>query len=249
MGTNRKWTEESVKPLAANCGSAKEFERNFSGAYQFARRAGLKLFESTRRAWTETAIREEAVKWDGKTALQNGCQSAYAAATRMGILDSIYPHKYKRWGKKEIVEAAKAYPNKKLFALENPSASNAAYRKFPGLLDELFSNERLPMANDTIYIWRAVGQFHNGHPIYKIGVTSARLGDWRIRLCAAKAGFEFELVCNETLAPGVRATEIEKKLLRLGEPVDYSGFDGCTEFRAMSDSALYAAVSVICLHL
>ena len=244
-----RWTEESVRALAATCASAKEFERNFSGAYQFARRSGLKLFKSTRRNWTEANIREEAAKWDGKTALQNGCQSAYAAATKMGILDSLYPHKYKRWGKKEIIEAAKGYPNKKLFALENPGASGAAYRKFPGLLDELFSNERLPMDNDTIYIWRAVGQHHNGNPVYKIGVTSARLGDWRIRLCASKAGFEFDLICNETLADGVRATDIEKKLLRLGEPVDYSGFDGCTEFRALSDSALYAAVSMICLHL
>ena len=98
--------------------------------------------------------------------------------------------------------------------------------------------------NDAIYIWRAVGEYFNGNPVYKIGVTSARLETKRIKQCAAAAGFEFDLICCEPVQG--KASELEKKLHILGENPGYTGIDGATEFRALSDSALYAAVSLIC---
>lgn len=197
--------------------------------------------------WNEEQIHKEAAKWNGKTDLQNNCQVAYNAARRLGILESLYSTGYTTWTEEKIRRLSVGYPNKKLFALENPGASGAAYRKFPGLLDELFENKRLPMANDAIYIWRRVGAFYNNNPVYKIGVTSTRLGEWRIKLCAMKAGCEYELICCEPVVG--KATNIEKKLLILGENPGYTGFDGCTEFRALSDAALYTAITIICQHM
>jgi len=202
-----------------------------------------------RRVWSEENIRKEAAKWRGKTDLQNNCQTAYQAAVRMGILDTLYSGGYRKWDEVSIREIASGFVSKKLFNLAYPGAYGAAARKYPGLLDELFSNLKLPMENNAIYIWRAVGEFYNGNPVYKIGVTSARLGDWRIKLCANKWGVAFELMCLEVLPAGVKATDVEKKLLILGENPGYGGIDGHTEFRAMSDSALYAAVSIIASHL
>ena len=47
----------------------------------------------------------------------------------------------------------------------------------------------------------------------------------------------------------VAAQQEKRKLHILGDNPSYSNFNGASEFRALSDSALYAAVSLICNQL
>lgn len=96
--------------------------------------------------------------------------------------------------------------------------------------------------NDIIYIWKMVGKQYKGMPVYKIGITSARLGDRRIKQVAKEHEVGYEVVVMaETKVP---AMDIEAALKKLGENPGYVG-DGATEIRAMSDEDLHKALSLI----
>ena len=102
--------------------------------------------------------------------------------------------------------------------------------------DRIFSD------NDTIYIWKAKDCHHHGKQVYKIGITSARLGDERIKHVARKQGIEAEII-TLTYVRG-QATDIERRLHNLGEDPKYAGHGG-TEFRALSESELKLALEII----
>jgi len=87
--------------------------------------------------------------------------------------------------------------------------------------------------NDAIYLWRAEGVQHNGTPVYKIGMTSARLGNWRIGHVAKASGFTPTVLRHVKVTE--KATFIECRLLEMGIDPGYTGFAGCTEFRALTD--------------
>jgi len=96
--------------------------------------------------------------------------------------------------------------------------------------------------NDTIYIWRAIGARHHGKPVYKVGITSARLGEKRIKQVARKHEVGYEVVIiAETRLP---AMDIEAEIKKIGDDPQYIG-DGATEFRAMSDKELRKALNLI----
>ena len=199
---------------------------------------------ASNKKWTEHSLIEEGCKYSSRSAFQNGSAYAYSLARKLNLLDLIHPNLNKRFATDEVVIAeAQKYPSKSAFANNSPGAYNIAReRNLLCLVD--FPESGKGTDNDAIYIWRAVGLFHNGNPVYKIGVTSARLGDARVEQVANAAGFEYELICCEPVQ--CRATDIERKLHILGEDPGYTGFNGATEFRALSDSALYAAISLIC---
>jgi hypothetical protein len=96
--------------------------------------------------------------------------------------------------------------------------------------------------NDAIYIWRAVGQSFNGHPVYKIGITSSRLGDQRIEQVAKATGFDAEIV---VMVQVENARHVEEELHTLGHDPQYVGHDGATEFRALSDDDLSLALDFV----
>lgn len=50
-----------------------------------------------------------------------------------------------------------------------------------GIIEEIRQHMERPLSDrDTVYIWRAVNERYNGNSVYKIGITSARLGKQRI---------------------------------------------------------------------
>jgi Protein of unknown function (DUF723) len=102
---------------------------------------------------------------------------------------------------------------------------------------------KLPSDNDAIYIWKAIGQFFNGVQLYKIGVTSSRLEDKRIKLVAKKIRMEFEIITLRAV-PG-SAQYLESRLLTAGLDPQFMGFDGATEFRALTDETLAENIAAI----
>lgn len=102
---------------------------------------------------------------------------------------------------------------------------------------------KLPSDNDAIYVWKAIGQFYNGVQLYKIGATSSRLADKRIKLVAKKIKMEFEIITLRSV-PG-SAQYLESKLLNFGLDPEFIGFDGATEFRALTDEVLTEIIQTI----
>ena len=97
-----------------------------------------------------------------------------------------------------------------------------------------------------IYLWRAVGQVFDGLNVYKFGVTSARLDDRRIVEVARFAKFEFEVILLVNIKGA--ASVLESELLKLGASPGFIGFNGASEFRALTDSELQTAKSLIEKH-
>ena len=97
--------------------------------------------------------------------------------------------------------------------------------------------------NNVIYIWEAIDEFFNGEQVYKIGVTSARLGEARIHQCAKASGKDANILILENV--NGKATEIETEILKLGEDPKYIECDGYTEFRALNNDDLDKALDLI----
>ena len=98
--------------------------------------------------------------------------------------------------------------------------------------------------DDVIYIWKAVGETYRGEQLYKVGVTSERLGSDRISQVANLHNMFPELIVSQVVSK--RASKLEKKLLMLGENPDFSpGLDGYSEFRAFTETELSAALQMI----
>jgi len=244
---NRNWSKDEDVLLEGRKYSCRsEFEKESNAAYTHARKRNLldRLYPSKKKDWSnDEDVLSEGQKYSGRTEFQQKSGSAYRAARLRGLLDLLYPSKYGDWTTDEavIMEGSK-YKSRSEFHRYSLTAFEAASSR--NLLDKIHPVSLERTDNDAIYIWQAVGQYYNGNPVYKIGITSARLGTRRIEKVAAGSGFDFELICCEPVQ--CKATDLEKKLLILGEDPEFQGFDGCTEFRALSNSALYAAVSLIC---
>ena len=240
-----RWSQDIVRQLAAGCSSPKAFERLHPGAYEAAlKRLKIvdELFPDRRVPWNLVSLRAEAAKYQTKIDFKRGSGSAYRAAARLGLLDQLgLVNQFQSWDEARVRQAASEYETA-VAMIRGDLAAYAAAKRL-GLLGDLGFVHQDGKDNDTIYIWRAVGQYFNGEPIYKIGVTSARLGSRRIDQVAKDVGFEYVLICCEPVA--CRATDLEKRLHLLGHDPQFTGFDGATEFRAMSDAVLWVALGLI----
>ncbi len=92
----------------------------------------------------------------------------------------------------------------------------------------------------TVFFQSHINERYNGSPVYKIGITSARLGKQRIIEGAWSSGSKAKLIVMAKV-PG-KAVEVERELLAMG---GNTGFCGSTEFRALSDTELNKALSII----
>ena len=245
-GYNDWSSDEAVLAEGRKHSCRSDFEAGSNPAYTHARKRKLLdiLYPKIRKDWSnDEVVLTEGRLYHSRTEFQKNSGAAYRAARKRKLLDQLYPSKYGDWSSDEAVIAeGKLYSSRSAFHRHSLTAFEAASSR--NLLDKIHPINLERTDNDAIYIWRAVDQHYNGNPVYKIGVTSARLGTVRVEQVARAGGFEFELICCEKVQG--KATALERKLHILGEDPKFVGFDGCTEFRALSDSALYAAISMIC---
>ncbi len=249
-GELRKLSDETLLAEGRKYASRKEFECNDDGAYQKARKRGLLdlLYPNTNSKWKKSGDNDllaEGRKYASRTEFHKHAKGAYDEANTRDLLNLLYPSQqsHPKWTDEALLAEGRKYASRKEFNVgSNPAYRAACRRNLLDLID--WPEENARSNNDAIYIWRAVGQYFNGQPVYKIGVTSARLGARRVEHVARVSGFEFDLICCETVQG--KASDLERKLLILGESPGFVGFSGATEFRALSDSALYAAITLIC---
>ena len=240
------WDEKSLRKESSKYNTKYEFVRGSRGAYQAALRLGLidDLFENVRKYWDKESILKEASKYNTKKEFHRGSQSAYNAALRLGLLDDLFENVRMYWDKESIRKEASKYNTKHEFERGSQSAYQAAWRL--GLLDDLgFVDGDGATDNDCVYIWQLKGERHMGCKVYKVGITSHRLEDQRIKQVAKGFGVAYNII---KLAKVKDARVIETKLLTLGYPVigHYSGtYGGGTEIVAMTDYELALAIQLI----
>ena len=173
---------------------------------------------------------------------QTAMPGAYASSLRHRWLDECCEHMVLMrkpkgtWTKENCIAEARRHTCVTDWLKRQRGCYMEAYRQ--GWLEECCKHmaPRRISDRDVIYIWEAVGQTFNMKPVYKIGVTSERLGEARMKKNAQKMGFGYKLVAMEKTS--CAASELEALLHDIGSNPDYVEGDGKTEFRALSDAQL-----------
>jgi len=246
---NLKWTLEALGQEMMKYATKKEFIKANRSAYftSLARFPMLcELFYGDSRKWTkEENVFSEAVKYETIRKFQEGSYSAYKSALEKfpHILDLVFERKRVDYTEQSMRDELLKYQSRAELKFHKGGAYYSALRKFPHLIDEIFPERCDKRDDDTVYVWKAVGQSFNGNPVYKIGVTSHRLGQRRIKQVAKEFGFDFEIIVCQQISG--KATKLEKCLHQLGENPKYLGKGGRTEFRALSDESLKTVLTLI----
>lgn len=245
--TRKKWNFDSVSAEMSKYSRRSDFQKASVAAYRFARINGMldTHFQSKRvtytRKWTVEAVTTEASKFSSRVDFYRENGSAYNAAKKLGLLDSLFGFVRNQWSEDSLRDEASKYSSRIEFYRKSGSAYATALKR--GMIGELFPERFGGTDDDVIYIWLAVGQVFNGNPVYKIGVTSSRLGTIRIEQVAKSLGVKFITVCQRVVVS--KASDIEKVLHGMGESPMYVGFNGASEFRSMSDTVLCEAIAII----
>jgi hypothetical protein len=252
---NGYWNLETLHAEALKYKTRQEFQQNNGAAYKAAGLLKIRdeicghmiKIKNPKGHWTPEMLHLEALKYDTKVEFRQKSNPAFLIASRKGLLEKIcchmeagkLPNGY--WQIKENCAAeALKYMNRRAFSLGNSSAYHGA--DMNGWLDEICNHMDFNPSSDedAIYIWRAIGHLFNGLQVYKFGTTSARLEDRRISEVARFAGMEVDIVILTTVT--IPARELESKLLELGINPQYKGFNGASEFRALTDAELEVAL-------
>ena len=202
------------------------------------------------RRLSHGVVSEIASQYVSRTGFENADKSACNYARKHGLLVSLFPEKKYAAGTTDLfIERAR------LVHGDRYDYSQVSYTrhkvKVPILCGEHGEFWQRPSShlagrgcakcwsfdNNAFYLKRALGCFFNGLPVYKVGVTSTRLGLSRLKRQGAKCDIEHEVVIPPAAVIG-SATDIEVFALSLGYNPKFVGFDGCTEYRAYSDGDL-----------
>jgi len=198
------------------------------------------------RHLTEACIREIAAGFKYRADFQKADKSAAETARKMGLLPELFPGDPVRTIRKMTNSLAKElcseYSSRSHLQAVDPSLY--AYMRNRNLLAETFPKSLRRASNDAFYMTRMLDQWFNGLPVYKVGVTSGRLGAARIKSQNRNARAEHAVIIQPTLVVGL-ATDVEQYALSLGENPKFTGFDGCTEYRAYSDQDVRAITDMV----
>ena len=105
------------------------------------------------RRWTYDIIKEEASKYSSRREFELGCDGAYQAALRKGIIDEVCSHmelKVTYWTKEMLQEISDKYNRRIDFQRKDSAAYNAAHRR--GILDDIcnYKNEKIKWTKELI---------------------------------------------------------------------------------------------------
>jgi hypothetical protein len=246
------WSTDALKADALKYKTRGEWRRESRGAYKAAFNRGLLdvccgHMPAVLTYWSTDTLKADALKYKTRNEWYRESNRAYQTALKRGLLDVCCGHMERGrflWTDDNLIADALKYKTRSEWKSDSEGAYATACKR--GLLDACCGHMDRGFSstdNDAVYIWKAIGQSYNGNQVYKIGVTSARLGEIRVLRCANKAEFDAEIVILANVDG--KATEVEKSLLTIGADPKYVGFDGCTEFRAMTATQLNRAIDII----
>ena len=255
LQNNRIWDKSALIEEALQHSTFMSFRTKARGAYNAAVKSGLykeitshmRKAPITRKAskWDETAVQKEALKYKSRVEFQENARGAYKAARRMGIVNSVTSHMTRRgviWNPQTIEAEALLYESRLAFHLGSQGACQAA-RKL-GIFDEVCRHmDSIRICDDDVfYIWKALDL---GDDVYKIGVTSERLGCKRISEAAKSFKTRFSIVCFQKTS--FSAKSVEKAFLehfcRKADVPNY--LTGYSEFRKLTVSEVSSILRVL----
>jgi hypothetical protein len=225
-----KWDRELIRQIAKSFSSRSEFAAKNKPAYEAARLLRMlpELFSLRLKQWNEQLVRQESSKYTTRTEFAKGSAAAYNAARRLKIIDQLYPSLLKSWTEVEVRQIAKTCSSKKDLKRVCATAYNAALRL--KIIDDLFKNQPQVAERDCVYLWSVKDE----PGLYKVGITSHTMGEYRINQVAREAKFSPQLVFLMKVGYE-NAKIIERKMKRLGTPYKFSKkFYGHSEFRYMT---------------
>ena len=246
-----RWTDEMLIADAARFETRNEWKRESYAAYQAAQRRNLlevccAHMRQVLTSWTDDMLIADAKRFETRKEWQRGSKSAYTIAFRRNLLDVCCAEMRQLrtdWTDEMLIADAKRFETRGEWQRESKAAYLSAFRR--NLLEVCCDHmERAGGTdNDAIYIWRAIGETFNGMSVYKIGMTSARLGDRRIEQVCQAGNMQAEIIILAQVSG--QAGQLESKLLNIGTNPKFIRFDGSTEFRAMTDEQLSQAVRLV----
>lgn len=187
----KKWDEAGLRKVAANYDRKIDFRRADHAAYIAMQKRFPHLlnecFPHRPTKYTEEIVTQLAAEFDSLKAFERGDRAGSEALHIYypHLKDVLFDRKIKPanyWTHERLTDVASNYRTKEDFYRGNLGAYSSAVRL--GVLDALGFESGASCDNDALYIWQAVDQYFNGKPVYKIGVTSLRLGTSRIKRVA-----------------------------------------------------------------
>lgn len=225
--------------------------KNFFKSVFPDRRPGPSDFSvtDTNLEWTKEAVVALAREFRTRSLFAESWPEAFNAAKKNGWLDVVheaigYVDPRFQYSDDDLLSVAERYKSQREFIEKERQAYNCLVRR--RLLDRACEHMEKSAGisdNNAIYIWRVVGQYFNGKPVYKLGITSARLGMLRITTASKRNEMLAELILLAEVDCSAR--ELELVLHSLGENPHLTVTDGGTEFRALSDPELQEAVNLV----
>lgn len=239
-----KWDKALIRSAASPFSSRSEFAEKNKPAYEAARLLRMlpELFGLQLNQWDEQSVRREASKYTTRTEFAKASSSAYNAARRLKIIDQLHPLVLRSWDETAVRKLADTCTSKKELKRTCATAYNAALRL--GIIDDLFDNQQRVAARDCVYLWSV----RDEPGLYKVGITSHKMGEYRINQVAKEAKFSPQLVFLVKVGYE-NAKVIELEMKRLGTPYKFSKkFYGHTEFRYLSPSEVAKCVKLSINH-
>jgi hypothetical protein len=148
MKKNKVWTKDEILSDAKKYTSIKEWKTSSPSAYATALKRGIKELacEHMRKpkskiVWTKNEVLSESIKYSTKKDWRLGSGASYSAAHRNGWIEEASSHMMadlrlnRKWTKKELIEIASKFEDKKEWAKKCPNSLQAAYKS--GLMSEL----------------------------------------------------------------------------------------------------------------
>lgn len=229
------WDLESAKQEAKKYLTRKDFRISSNSAYQFLVRnnalGSIDLPIAKHHRFPEFEIfcaLKKSTSWEFFRT--NYRKEYFSFCKRRKAIDpSAYSHlglskTCFRWSEEEISKEAKKYKHKSDFIRGSSGAYDAAIKS--GLLRKVCKH-MVPLNSEfnCIYMWTA--KKNNSNRLIKVGVTSKRLGNRRIKFVEKKSGF---LSTELIIAESINATKLESNFLSIGVKAEMPRFSGSTEF-------------------
>ena len=189
-----------------------------------------------REKWTREDIIESARRFNTKSEWLKGDPNPYDACRHRGWMNDsdITGHMVKLredWDKPKLIKSARRFRTRGEWQKGDPNAYAACcsrgWLNDPGITGHMVQGDNAS-DNDAVYFY----EFEYARTtLYKIGLTSVRLGDERIKYVMGKAGCQ---PFNIFIWQVDNAREIEQKMLAVGTQQEFYHGEGSTEMRILT---------------
>lgn len=243
MRKDTLWNRQLAFEEAKKHENRRNFKKAASGCVKWLERNSL-MDEACHHmkenfVWTFDLVQIEAHKFSSRNEFHLGNSSAAQWALRNNVMDRLFDNKLTLWDFESVKLEALKYNHREEFRQNSSGAAHWATRN--NVWDVVCSHMSLASKSDydCVYLWKA-GGFAD---LYKIGVSSLRLGEKRVYQVADKYGFDVEAVYLKNTNKALR---LESEMLKFGKSPDVlRKQDGFSEFRHLSDGEFMSCLNIM----